>query len=33
LVFNRFLPQPTDAKGQHKTEGKRLKTNKLKVPF
>ena len=33
LIFNRFLPQSTDVKDQHKTKGKRLKINKLKVPF
>jgi len=33
LIFNRFLHQSTDVKDQHKTKGKRLKINKLKVPF
>jgi len=27
------LPQPIEAEGQHKIKGKRLKINKLKVPF
>jgi len=33
LFYNRFVPQPTDVKDQHKTKGKQLKTNKFKVPF